>query len=90
MVPRRMEPHEIERFEMFQQTWGSTALGLGGMGGNCVTTANTTVVFYQGEACVYFGSRFAYRSREGKLLNSDIAGRNLAAVMDANKYQLEN
>jgi hypothetical protein len=43
--------------DMFQQTWGSTALGYGGMGGAAITTAYTIVVIYQHRHfCVYFGS----------------------------------
>jgi hypothetical protein len=41
---------------MFPQTWGSTALGYGGMGGAAVTTAYTVVVSDHVHACVYFGS----------------------------------
>lgn len=42
--------------DMFQQTWGSTALGYGGMGGAATTTAYTVVVIYKHRHfCVYFG-----------------------------------
>ena len=45
----------------FQQTWPSTALGFGGIGGQAFTNAYTTVVRGpQGDAAVYFAGRFAY------------------------------
>lgn len=47
---------------MFQQMWGSTALGFGGLGGAAMTSAYTVVITGpMGDACVYFGGRFAYR-----------------------------
>lgn len=52
MVPRDLHSYEIDGFAVFQQTWGSTALGFGGMGCNAMTTANTVVVRYRGEACI--------------------------------------
>ena len=57
----------IDDFEvhMFEQTWGSTALGFGGMGGQAMTTANTYVfvpVTCNQNAFVYFGGQFAYEA----------------------------
>ena len=48
---------------MFPQVWSSTALGFGGIGGQAITTAYTTVVESDIDAscCVYFGGQFAYR-----------------------------
>lgn len=48
---------------MFVQTWSSTALGFGGIGGQAITDAYTIILRSEvtGEHCVYFGSRFAYR-----------------------------
>lgn len=47
----------------FPQTWGSTALGFGGIGGQAMTTAQTYVVITYGTVYVYFGSRFAYEMK---------------------------
>lgn len=48
--------------DMFQQTWGSTALGYGGIGGAAMTTAYTVVITKGNDVCVYFGcGRLAYR-----------------------------
>jgi hypothetical protein len=85
-VPREIQTHEIQGIEMFQQTWGSTSLGFGGMGCAAITTANVVVISYHGESCVYFGSRFAYLARNCAELTEDIAKRRVADVRDAGKY----
>ena len=41
--PRRPREDEVEVF-VWPETWGSTALGYGGLGGNMVTTDYTIVV----------------------------------------------
>lgn len=58
---RRPNPHDCE-VVMFSQTWGSTALGFGGIGGQAITNAYTVVVecVRTGNRAVYFGGRFAY------------------------------
>lgn len=47
---------------MFLQTWGSTALGFGGIGGQAMTSAYTTVVreTYSDWCGVFFGDILAY------------------------------
>ena len=58
---RRHTPDEVFVI-LFPQTWGSTALGYGGMGGAAVTTAYTIIVHNRFEYCVYFGyGRLAYK-----------------------------
>jgi hypothetical protein len=52
---RRPMPYELE-VDVFAQSWGSTALGYGGMGGSAVTPAYTVIVCYRSICCVYFGS----------------------------------
>lgn len=49
----------------FPQTWGSTCLGFGGIGGQAVTTAQTTVIILQSQTLghhgwVFFNDRPAY------------------------------
>lgn len=48
---------------MFKQTWGSTALGFGGIGGQAMTSAYTTVVMdmHTGWVGVFFGETLAYK-----------------------------
>lgn len=55
----------VDDFELhiFEQTWGSTALGFNVVGGQAMTTANTYVfipLFVNQPCFVYFGARFAY------------------------------
>lgn len=58
--PHRPRPDQCDIY-VFPQTWGSTALGFGGIGGQAMTSAYTVVVVGPGrDACVYFGSRLAY------------------------------
>lgn len=47
---------------VFLQTWGSTALGFGGVGGQAMTSAYTTVIWEENTGIygVFFGERLAY------------------------------
>lgn len=47
---------------VFLQTWGSTTLGFGGIGGQAITSAYTTVIWEEntGFYGVFFGERLAY------------------------------
>lgn len=93
MVQRRPESYEIE-VVMFPQTWGSTALGYGGIGGASMTPAYTVIVSHRRCSCVYFGGgRLAYRvdgakqSPEGqKRFIEDISRQNMAARSEATRY----
>lgn len=58
---RRPYPEECEIKAMFLQTWGSTAMGFGGVGGAAVTSVYTVVI--QGPdrtAAVYWAGQLAY------------------------------
>lgn len=58
---RRPTAEEVD-VVLFEQTWGSTALGYGGLGGAAMTPAYSVVVSTHKEACVYFGGgHLAYR-----------------------------
>ena len=58
---RRPDVSEIQVTAMFPQTWGSTALGFGGIGGAAMTPAYTVVVTGPGgQLAVYWGNRHAY------------------------------
>lgn len=58
---RRPSEYDIE-VVVFPQTWGSTALGYGGIGGAAMTPAYTIIVTSGYTSCVYFGgSRLAYK-----------------------------
>lgn len=53
---RRPSTRDVE-ITMFAESWGSTALGYGGMGGSAITPAYTVIVEcgQVSEACVYWG-----------------------------------
>jgi hypothetical protein len=78
---------------MFPQTWGSTALGHGGMGGAAVTTAYTIVLecYATDEFLVYFGGQYCYSvSRRSKNLDTfveDCRNHNLGSKRDSGEYQ---
>lgn len=73
----------------FPQTWGSTALGFGGIGGAAMTTAQTYVVLANGSVFVYFGSRFAYEIKNYLRwkLEEYLGKRNFPSVSDYKKLE---
>lgn len=90
---RRHSDRDFEVYAMFSQTWSSTALGFGGIGGQAITQAYTTVVRsdYTGEVCVYFGSRFAYKiERPNATFYTDAANRNMKPVNQRSSYEQAN
>ena len=80
-------------YAMFPQTWGSTALGHGGMGGAAMTTAYTIVLecYHTQEFLIYFGSEMCYkvdrRSRNLEVFVEDCRNHCLASKRDSEKYQ---
>lgn len=88
---RRPTKYDIEVIAMFPQTWGSTALGFGGIGGAAMTTAYTIVIRHGIEFCVYFGERFAYRVKcRGQEIYEDIHKQSMARVSDASsRYEVD-
>lgn len=90
---RRHSDRDFEVYAMFSQTWSSTALGFGGIGGQAITQAYTTVVRsdYTGEVCVYFGTRFAYKiKRPNATFYTDAANRNMKPVKERSSYEQAN
>ena len=59
---RRPTTRDFGVYAMFPQTWGSTALGHGGVGGAAMTTAYTVVLecYHTQEFLVYFGGQWCY------------------------------
>jgi hypothetical protein len=95
-IPKSRRPwsgRDFWVYAMFPQTWGSTALGHGGMGGASMTTAYTIVLECPAtqEFLVYFGGQLCYKvDRRGKNLEvftKDLAERNLASKKQSEKYQ---
>lgn len=88
--PRRPYASELSVYAMFPQTWGSTALGFGGVGGQSFTTAYTVVISNQefNEFCVYFGGRFAYRiDNPNRQFFEDVANQGLKEQSKSAKYR---
>ena len=90
-VKRRPMPHEVEIYS-FPQTWGSTALGFGGVGGQAMTTAQTVIVTLEAKAWVYIGGRLAYTVADfyrNESFMQDMRAHNVAALHQSSKrYKL--
>jgi hypothetical protein len=89
---RRPYDRDFHVSAMFPQTWGSTALGHGGMGGASVTTAYTIVLecAHTQECLVYFGGQFCYSvDRRNQTFRDDLEKRNLASKRESTKYSVD-
>ena len=83
----------VDDFEVhiFEQVWGSTALGFGGMGGQAITTARTYVfvpVTCDQKCFVYFAGKFAYAVDYSEKFMKDVYDENMVAVYESDKYKL--
>ena len=93
-IPARRRPttRDFGVYAMFPQTWGSTALGHGGMGGAAMTTAYTIVIecYNTQEWLVYFGGMFCYKvsmSSPNRLtFVEDCANHSLVSKRKSGKY----
>ena len=75
----------------FEQKWGSTALGFGGVGGQVMTSATTYAFIPIGinQKCfVYFAGRFAYAVDYSEKFMEDVFGCNVASVAKSGKYKV--
>ena len=83
---RRPREDDVEVVH-FEQGWGSTALGFGGMGGSAMTSAYTTVVTCNGAAAIYFAGRHAYSiAKYNTKFIIDMSGQAMASRRDAGRY----
>jgi hypothetical protein len=59
---RKHSFYDLTVYSMFPQTWSSTALGFGGIGGQAITSAYVCIIESNLVGCfaVYFGGRLAY------------------------------
>lgn len=72
---------------MFPQSWSSTALGFGGLGGQAITPAYTVVVECHDEYAVYFGKRFAYLiNRPNSIFYDHLANCNMVRCSEKSIY----
>lgn len=79
---------DMEVIGVFPQVWGSTALGFGGIGGQALTKAYTTVVHenFTDAYVVFFGNRAAYMVDDAKeAFFEDLRKRDMASVAEAQK-----
>lgn len=75
--------------EVFIQTWGSTALGFGGFGGQMMTSAYTTVFSDElnGIHVVFFDGRPAYLVLDASdEFYKDLKNRDMKSVSQAGRY----
>lgn len=85
----------LDDFELhiFEQTWGSTALGFGGMGGQAITNAMTyvfTPINVDQNCFVYFAGHFAYSVPCSRIFMEDVANERMESVSRAGKYRMED
>lgn len=77
-------------FHVFEQLWGSTALGFGGFGGSAMTSAYTVVCVptrSKSEKCfVYFAGKYAYCVPFSEVFLNDIRCYNMESVEGSFKY----
>ena len=73
---------------VFEQTWGSTALGFGGWGAPTITNAWTHVVStYGGKFLVFFNGRHAYTVDSAtETFMGDLEKRSMKSVDEALSY----
>lgn len=82
----------LDDFELhtFEQTWGSTALGFGGVGGQAITSAITYVfipISINQKCFVYFAGRFAYAVDYSEKFMKDVLDCDMASVAESRKYK---
>ena len=81
------------KVHIFEQTWGDTSCGFGGIAGQAMTTENTYVFVPIGvnQKCfVYFGSRFAYAADPIQEFWDDLKHKQMVAVWQKGKYAIED
>jgi hypothetical protein len=87
---RFLNNEEITVAYMFPQTWGSTALGFGGIGGAAMTTAYTIIVQNDqtDQYAVYFGGRHAYSvDRPNGKFFDDVTSQRMKSVSECGVYR---
>jgi hypothetical protein len=83
---RRPSEYDIEVSAMFVQTWSSTALGFGGIGGQAFTGAYVVVLECGNQCAVYFGGRHAYTiTNPNERFREDVIKQRMADVSGAQK-----
>ena len=87
-LDNQYKDEDIADIVQFYQTWGSTCLGFGGIGGQALTSALTSVIFKtDGKIDVFFGGRKAYTiPKMNQTFYDDLNKRYLKSVRESNVY----
>ena len=88
-LDNKYKENEVDDEVHFRQTWGSTALGFGGFGGDMMTGAWTSVIIKSdGSADVFFNGRKAYSVLNmNDEFKNDLIRRHMKPVYDISSYQ---
>ena len=91
---RKHSFYDLSVYSMFPQTWGSTALGFGGIGGQAITSAYVCIIESNLIGCfaVYFGGRLAYViNRPNEKFMQDVAQQRMVdAKLGKSTYERTN
>lgn len=88
----QLGPLQDVEVEIWKQTWGSTALGFGGIGGCAISSAYTFLAWspYRQSCYVYFAGRFAYKvSKPNENFRQAYIERKMPKVRDAQELSDE-
>lgn len=91
-VMKKRRPHETEvNIVQFQQIWGSTALGFGGVGGQAMTSAYTTVVILYEYCAVFYAGGYAYTVENTEAFWNDVKEHKIEGIRGSkSKYKVIN
>lgn len=90
LIQNNIRYPEFEVINVFSQTWGSTALGFSGIGGQAMTSAYTTIIesVDLGYVAVFFGERMAYIIKQpNEKFVEDVKKREMCSVRNHYKYE---
>lgn len=90
LIPEEKKYYPDFRLYMFPQTWDDTSLGFGGIGGQAITTAYTTVIIESNNnyCGVFFNERLAYVIKNpNSMFWEDIQKHKMSDVAHSGKYK---
>lgn len=87
-ISNKYDPSDIQQVFVFEQAWGSTALGFGCVGGSVMTSAWTHVIFtWDGKYYVFFNGKYAYTVYlSNEKFMEDLMKQNMQSVDGARRY----
>ena len=74
---------------IFEQVWGNTTGGFGGIGGSAMTTQTTYVLVpkFNHDCLVFFGGKFAYRAPYSRKFIDDVVKENVRGKGESSYYK---